>query len=83
MIDPVTDRALWGVVALAISFIVLVIGILYAATWRPEHEPPQALAPATAEEMYTYTCYCHREPVHVNLRACELPRRHARGHWRR
>ncbi|WP_326611347.1 hypothetical protein OIE62_21635 [Streptomyces scopuliridis] len=81
MIDPVTDRALWGVVALAISLIVLVIGILYAATWRPEHEPPRA--PATAEEAYMYTCYCHREPVHITLRASELPRRQARGHWRR
>ncbi|MFJ9212555.1 hypothetical protein [Streptomyces sp. NPDC102264] len=81
MIAPVTDRALWGVVALALSFIVLVIRILYTTAWRPEHEPHQVLT--AAEAAYTYTCHCHREPVHITLRASELPRKHARGHWRR
>ncbi|RYJ20393.1 hypothetical protein CU044_7191 [Streptomyces sp. L-9-10] len=46
-----------------------------------EHEPHQVLT--AAEAAYTYTCHCHREPVHITLRASELPRRHARGHWRR
>lgn len=77
MTDPANDQALWGVVVLAVSFVVLVLGVLYAVTWRPEVDVP--LVPFDAEEVYTYTCYCYREPIHIRIRASELPRRHAYG----
>lgn len=81
------DERFWGIVALSISFTALVTGILYAANWRSGHRreeesaaplPPLPVAP---EVTYSYTCHCHRNPVHVTVPAHRIPRICGRGKW--
>ncbi|MYZ37778.1 MULTISPECIES: hypothetical protein [unclassified Streptomyces] len=77
--EPTTDRALWGAVSIAVSMVVLAVGVLYA--WMSPSDEPEGLvtvADANAEEghSYTYTCHCHRDPVRVTIRAWEIPRGH-------
>ncbi|MFE3739987.1 hypothetical protein [Streptomyces sp. NPDC059134] len=85
------DETFWGVVALSISLIALVFGVLYATHGRPGAEegapdPPfvaEGGAPdppfVAAKETYSYTCHCHREPVHITIRARQVPRMVGRG----
>ncbi|MFJ5103752.1 hypothetical protein [Streptomyces sp. NPDC088554] len=77
-----TDESLWGIVALIISFLALVFGILYALTWQPEPAPLPPLPPDRSDT-YTYTCHCHRTPATVTIRLDQIPRRQAIGHWMR
>ncbi|WP_329066481.1 hypothetical protein [Streptomyces sp. NBC_01429] len=90
MIEPVTDQRLWGVVALAGSFLVLVVAVLWASSSDPGEEARALLleaesdaaagagaAPGTradAGPSYSYICHCHRAPVLVTVRAAQLPR---------
>ncbi|MEW1721251.1 hypothetical protein [Streptomyces sp. NPDC093109] len=76
------EQTFWGVTALAISFTVLVLGVLYAANSREEgdNRPPPPL-PVESEETYSYTCYCHRNPVHITIRVHQIPRIFGRGRW--
>ncbi|MEW1721206.1 hypothetical protein [Streptomyces sp. NPDC093109] len=76
------ERTFWGVVALAVSFTVLVLGVLYAAAGARagEDEPPPPLW-VESEETYSYTCYCHRDPVHITVRTRQIPRIFGRGRW--
>ncbi|MFE2496866.1 hypothetical protein [Streptomyces scopuliridis] len=65
--EPVTDPALWGVVSIAMSAIVLAVGVLYAVMPTADGAVPPV--PLDAEEGYTYTCYCCPDPVRVTIRA--------------
>ncbi|MFE7569708.1 hypothetical protein ACFU76_22525 [Streptomyces sp. NPDC057539] len=65
--EPVTDPALWGVVSIAMSAIVLAVGVLYAV--MPSAESALPPVPLDAEEGFTYTCYCCPDPVRVTVRA--------------
>ncbi|MEV4973625.1 hypothetical protein [Streptomyces scopuliridis] len=65
--EPVTDPALWGVVSIAMSAIVLAVGVLYAV--MPPADSALPPVPLDAEEGYTYTCYCCPDPVRVTIRA--------------
>ncbi|MFE4534879.1 hypothetical protein ACFRKB_07320 [Streptomyces scopuliridis] len=72
--EPVTDPALWGVVSIAMSAIVLAVGVLYAV--MPTADSAVSPVPLDAEEGYTYTCYCCPDPVRVTIR---VPQAHLVG----
>ncbi|MEV7421388.1 hypothetical protein [Streptomyces sp. NPDC091212] len=88
MVEPVSDVRLWGVVALGLSFLVLVVTVLWAAWSSSDSADPddEARALLMAVEtgvtgasgalgaVYAYTCHCHRAPVLVTVPAGELPR---------
>ncbi|WP_147286108.1 hypothetical protein [Streptomyces corynorhini] len=86
-----TDQRLWGVVALAISFLVLVVSVLWASSYDPQEEARALLLEAESDAgaapdtgsgpSYSYTCHCHRAPVLVTVRAAQLPRRRGWGRW--
>ncbi|MEV7869847.1 hypothetical protein AB0P17_28015 [Streptomyces sp. NPDC088124] len=82
MTTAMADETFWGVVALCVSFTALVFGLLYAAGGRPgaEEGVPDALCVET-EETYSYTCHCHRDPVHITIRARQIPRIRGHGRW--
>ncbi|MFE1962505.1 hypothetical protein [Streptomyces sp. NPDC059479] len=48
---------------------VIAVGVLYAsmATADPL-DPLEPPVPVDAEEGFTYTCHCHRDPVRVTIR---------------
>ncbi|MFI6702463.1 hypothetical protein ACIBJC_26490 [Streptomyces sp. NPDC050509] len=81
MTAAMVDETFWGVVALSISLTALVFGVLYAAHGRPGSEEGAPDPPFVAEETYSYTCHCHREPVHITIRARQIPRMVGRGRW--
>ncbi|MEV7870239.1 hypothetical protein AB0P17_30030 [Streptomyces sp. NPDC088124] len=82
MTAAMADETFWGVVALSISFTALVFGLLYAAGGRPGAEDGASSPPfAETEETYSYTCHCHRDPVHITIRARQIPRLLGRGRW--
>ncbi|MEW1721460.1 hypothetical protein [Streptomyces sp. NPDC093109] len=83
MVEPVSDARLWGVVALGLSFLVLVVTVLWAASSSSVEPGDDARALLIAAEtgvtgapgpVYAYTCHCHRAPVLVTVPAGELPR---------
>ncbi|MFD5747014.1 hypothetical protein [Streptomyces sp. NPDC127033] len=76
------DETFWGVVALSVSFTALVFGLLYAAGERSgTEEGAQAALFVETEETYSYTCHCHRDPVHITIPARQTPRMLGRGRW--
>ncbi|MFJ1581374.1 hypothetical protein [Streptomyces sp. NPDC088182] len=66
--EPVTDPALWGVVSIAMSAVVLGVWVL-CAVMPAVDSAAVPLVPVDAEEGYTYTCYCCPDPVRVTVRA--------------
>ncbi|MYZ35948.1 hypothetical protein [Streptomyces sp. SID4917] len=64
-----TDPVLWGVVSIVVSVTVIAVGVLYAsmATADPL-DPLEPPVPVDAEEGFTYTCHCYRDPVRVTIR---------------
>ncbi|MFI5758977.1 hypothetical protein [Streptomyces sp. NPDC051569] len=77
--DPVTDRGLWGFVVIALTLIVLAVGLLYASMPHAEDASDAVRIPPDAEEGYTYTCYCYRDPIAVTIPRPQTRRRHARA----
>ncbi|PVE10003.1 hypothetical protein Y717_19480 [Streptomyces scopuliridis RB72] len=53
--------------SIAMSAIVLAVGVLYAVMPTADSAVPPV--PLDAEEGYTYTCYCCPDPVRVTIRA--------------
>ncbi|PVE06067.1 hypothetical protein [Streptomyces scopuliridis] len=53
--------------SIALSAIVLAVGVLYAVMPTADGAVPPV--PLDAEEGYTYTCYCCPDPVRVTIRA--------------
>ncbi|MFD7118026.1 hypothetical protein ACFWAA_13375 [Streptomyces sp. NPDC059922] len=66
--EPVTDPALWGVVSIAMSVVVLGVWLLCAVVPSVDSAAVPSV-PLGAEEGYTYTCYCCPDPVRVTIRA--------------
>ncbi|WP_162793999.1 hypothetical protein [Streptomyces paludis] len=79
MTAAVDEQTFWGVTALAISFTVLILGILYAANSGQDEGDRPPPPPVEPEETYSYTCYCHRDPVHITIRLHQVPRVFGRG----
>ncbi|MFI5754413.1 hypothetical protein [Streptomyces sp. NPDC051569] len=81
--DPVTDRGLWGFVVIALTLIVLAVGLLYAhmtaTEAAAEGSDDEPRIPPDAEAGYSYTCYCYRDPIRVTIAAPGTRRRHARA----
>lgn len=79
--DAVTVRVLWGVTSISLSLVVLAAGVLYAWMGSPARAvPPAPPTPLEAEQGYSYTCYCYRDPVQVTVPTHQRPRLHGRGH---
>ncbi|AXG79646.1 hypothetical protein [Streptomyces paludis] len=82
MVEPVSDARLWGVVALGVSFLVLVVTVLWAASSSsadPDYEVRALLADEAPGAVYAYTCHCHRASVLVTVPVGELPCRRGWG----
>ncbi|MFE2843872.1 hypothetical protein ACFXKS_10015 [Streptomyces scopuliridis] len=79
--EPVTDRALWGVVVIALTLIALAWGVMYASAPSDDRHTDRDLSelrvPVDTEKGYTYTCHCYRDPVRVTIRTT---RAHRVGH---
>ncbi|MGS2589335.1 hypothetical protein [Streptomyces hebeiensis] len=65
MNDSAADPSLWGAVSITVSLIALALALLHASVPRSRAE--EAWVPIDAEEGYTYTCYCTKDPVHITV----------------
>jgi hypothetical protein len=77
MTSEVLDRMVIGVVCLSVCLGLVALLAIYASMPSPR----LAVAPAPTDRPgYTYTCYCYRDSVRVEILPTNQPRRrHARS----
>jgi len=77
MTSEVLDRMVIGLVCLSVCLGLVALLAIYASMPSPR----RAVAPAPTDRPgYTYTCYCYRDSVRVEILSANRPRRrHARS----